>query len=144
MSVYQKGVGVVPIQNLFGSIGSPLPFSPKFQGNLHARYDWQIGDYKAFATVGGNYVGSMYNQPATFPSGAGVLIPNTTTLRYEQPAYHTIDAACTVLKDNWSIGLYGSNLANSHASTFTSSAQFIKTEVPLRPRVLGMKVSASF
>jgi iron complex outermembrane recepter protein len=30
------------------------------------------------------------------------------------------------------------------ASVFTSSAQFIKSEVPLRPRVLGLKVGFKF
>jgi hypothetical protein len=40
--------------------------------------------------------------------------------------------------------LVGSNLTNSHASTFTSTAQFIKTEVPLRPRVISIKISESF
>ena len=32
----------------------------------------------AFVMVGGSYTGSMFNQPATYPSGDGVLIPNTT------------------------------------------------------------------
>jgi iron complex outermembrane receptor protein len=34
--------------------------------------------------------------------------------------------------------LYGENLANSHASTFTSTDQFIVEQTPLRPRVLGV------
>ncbi len=51
------------------------------------------------------------------------------------PAYTTLDAAIGVTKDNWNAEFYGENLTNSHASTFTSSAQFIKSEVPLRPRV---------
>jgi hypothetical protein len=46
--------------------------------------------------------------------------------------------------DKYSVELFGQNLGNSHASTFTSSAQFIKSEVPLRPRVMGLKVSAAF
>ena len=33
--------------------------------------------------------------------------------------------------------IYGQNLTNENASMFTSSAQFIETEMPLRPRVLG-------
>jgi iron complex outermembrane receptor protein len=36
--------------------------------------------------------------------------------------------------------VYGTNLGNNDASVFTSSAQFIQSEVPLRPRVLGVKV----
>ena len=140
-----KGTGLVPFQNPFGALGTTPAFSPTFQGNIRARYEWNVGnDYKAHVSVGGNYVGSMYNQPATYTSGDGVLIPNTTLLRYEQPAYGTIDASIGIAKDKWFVEVYGTNLNNSNASLFTSSAQFIKSEVPLRPRVVMIKVGASF
>ena len=42
------------------------------------------------------------------------------------------------------LALYGQNLLDSHASTFTTSAQFIKAQIPLRPRVVGIKISDSF
>jgi outer membrane receptor protein involved in Fe transport len=60
------------------------------------------------------------------------------------PSYNTYDASLGIGKDNWTAQLYGSNLGNSSASLFTSSAQFIKSEVPLRPRVLGVKVGLKF
>jgi iron complex outermembrane receptor protein len=138
-------VNGAPFQNPFGTEGSTPAFSPTFQGNLRASYDWLIGpDYKASAKAGVNYTGSMYNQPATYASGTGVLIPNTTYLRYLQPSYTTFDASLGIAKDKWSVQLFGTNLGDSHASTFTSSAQFIKSEVPLRPRVFGVKLGASF
>ncbi len=142
----KTGAGYVnqAFTNPFGTIGSTPAFSPNFQGNLRARYDWRLGDYSPYATAGASYTGSMYNQPATYPSGAGVLIPGTTQLRYEQPAYATFDASLGVKKDKWTAEIYGTNLFDSHASTFTSSAQFIKSEVPLRPRVIMLKVSSSF
>jgi outer membrane receptor protein involved in Fe transport len=144
-SVRPNGSAVaVPFVNPFGSIGSNPAFSPKFTGDIRARYDWKMDDYKFFATVGGNYVTSMYNQPATYPSGNGVVVPNTTQLRYLQPGYGTLNANINLLKDNWGVSLYGSNLLNSHASVFTSSAQFIKSEVPIRPAVVGVKLNASF
>jgi hypothetical protein len=86
----------------------------------------------------------MFNQPATYSSGEGVLIPTTTLLRYLQPAYGTVDASIGVARDKWFVELYGANLNNSHASTFTSAAQFIRSEVPLRPRVIMIKFGASF
>jgi iron complex outermembrane receptor protein len=73
-----------------------------------------------------------------------VTIPFTTTLRYDQPGYTTYDASLGVAKDNWTTEVYGQNLSNSNASVFTSSAQFIKSEVPLRPRVLGLKIGYRF
>ena len=136
--------GINPVPNVLGQIGSIAPFSPRWQGSLHLRYDWKIEDYKAYGSFGGNYIGAMNNQPANYTSGEGVLVPNTTFLLYRQPSYYTLDANFGVMKDNWSIGLFGSNLNNTHASMFTSSAQFIKSEVPVRPAVVGLKVGASF
>ncbi|HWA59905.1 MAG TPA: TonB-dependent receptor [Caulobacteraceae bacterium] len=142
--VFTKGVGVVPFQNPFGAVGSTPPFSPKFQGAVNARYDWEIDNYKAFVQGSINYTGSMFNQPATYASGAGVVVPSTTLLRYEMPAYTTFDASIGISKDNWTVQLVGQNLGNSHASTFTSSTQFILEKVPLRPRVVSIKVGAHF
>jgi outer membrane receptor protein involved in Fe transport len=73
-----------------------------------------------------------------------VAIPTTTLLRYYQPAYTTYDASIGLNRDNWNAELFGTNLSNSNASVFTSSAQFIKSEVPIRPRVLGVKIGYKF
>ena len=131
--------------NPFGEVGSVPAFSPRSQFNLRLRYDWAFGaGFKAFWQVGANRTGSMYNQPATYPSGAGVTDVTTVELRYLQAGYTTYDASVGVAKDNWDVSLYGTNLSNSHASVFTSSAQFIESEVPIRPRVLGVKVGFKF
>jgi len=136
--------GINPVPNVLGQIGSIAPFSPRWEGSLHLRYDWKMADYKAYGSFGGNYIGAMNSQPSNYTSGEGLLIPNTTFLLYRQPSYYTLDANFGLMKDNWNIGLFGSNLNNTHASMFTSSAQFIKTEVPVRPAVIGLKVGASF
>jgi outer membrane receptor protein involved in Fe transport len=130
--------------NPFGSIGSVPAFSPKVEGNVRARYDWSMGTYNYFVQGDVNYIGSMYNEPATYLSGAGVTIPNTTLLRYLQPGYATCDASVGVAFNKWTVSLFGTNLTNSHASTYTNSAQFIKEEVPLRPLVAGIKLGAAF
>ncbi len=133
-----------PFVNPFGSLGSTPAFSPDVQANVRARYEWQVGEYKAFLSAGVNYTGSMYNQPATYKAGDGVAIPDTTYLRYLQPEYATVDASVGVSTDRWSAQIFGTNLGNSRASTFTSSAQFIRSQVPLRPLVVGLKVAANF
>jgi len=135
---------LTPFANPYGTPGSVGAFSPKYQGNIRIRYDWMIGDYAAFVMGGISYTGSMYNQPSTYTSGTGVLIPNTTFLRYLQPSYETLDASFGMALHQWYAQIYGQNLGNSDASTFTSSAQFIKSEVPLHPRVLGLKIGYNF
>jgi outer membrane receptor protein involved in Fe transport len=134
--------------NPFGTIGSTPAFSPSFKGNIRGTYVWTLfEDYKASAMIGGNYTGSMYNEPGTYSSGNSPLqtpIPQTTLLRYLQPAYATMDASFSLSKDRWTATLYATNLFDNHASTYTSSAQFIKSEVPLRPTVVALKLAAKF
>jgi iron complex outermembrane recepter protein len=130
--------------NPFGDLDTRPAFSPPVEFNLRARYDWHINDYKAFIWFGGNHVGTMSNQPASYLDGNTETIPTTTHLRYSQPGYTTYDGSIGVAKDNWTAQFYGQNLSDSNASVFTSSAQFIKSEVPLRPRVLGVKFGLKF
>jgi hypothetical protein len=136
----------VPVLNPLGAEGSVPAFSPKNQYSLRARYDWAIDAYKAFATIGGTHTDAMDNQPSNFTPGAdtGYAVPTTTWLRYTQPGYSLYDAAVGVAKDNWTLEAYGTNITNVNASLFTSSAQWIKAEVPTRPRVLGIKVGLKF
>ncbi len=133
-----------PFVNPFGAPGTVPAFSPDFQGNAHLRYTWSMDDFSPYIMGGLSYTGDMYNQPATYTSGVGVVVPNTTFLRFLQPGYTTFDAAIGVNFDKWYAQLYGQNLGDSHASTFTSTAQFIKSEVPLRPRVMGLRIGANF
>jgi outer membrane receptor protein involved in Fe transport len=146
--VFESGVGQAAFANPFGTLGSTPPFSPKFEGDLRVRYDWTVADaYKAHVQVGGQYQTSMFNQAATYPSGSSSFcspIPTTTLCRFEIPAYGTVDASIGVAHDNWSLELYGTNLANSHASVLTSTEQFIKTEVPIRPRVIALRIASDF
>ncbi|MEI9989125.1 MAG: TonB-dependent receptor [Rhizomicrobium sp.] len=138
------GATLQPFVNPFGAPGTVPAFSPKYQGNIRFRYDWKAWTYDMFAMVGASYTGSMYNQPATYTSGVGVVVPNTTFLRYLQPAFTTFDASIGISMDKWYAQIFGQNLGDDHSSTFTSSAQFIKAETPLRPRVVGLKLGYNF
>jgi iron complex outermembrane receptor protein len=136
-----------PYANPFGVQGTRPAFAPAIEFNLRARYEWSFGnDYKPFVQAGLSHVGDMSNQPANYVSGdlPSELNPTTTRLRYDQPGYTTYDAAIGVGKDNWMVKLYGENLGNSDASLFTSSAQFIKSEVPLRPRIINLNFGYKF
>ena len=138
-SYYPKGVQQA-VQSPFGSIGSTTPYSPKVQGNIRSRYEWAgRGDYNWFVGGGVSYNGPMWNQPSTYPSGDGVSVPGTTLLRYHMKGYALLDANFGFKHNNWTMSVFGQNLTNTHASTFTSSAQFIKSELPLRPMTYGIK-----
>jgi iron complex outermembrane receptor protein len=148
-----SGGRVIPVQSPFGNVGGTTPFSPKFQGNLRVRYEWTGGgDMEWFVAAGVNYTSSMFNQPATYPSGDvagngnvvgpnGIIVPATTVLRYKMPGYALTDAQIGFTKDNWTVTIFGDNLFNSHASTFTNSSQYIKTSTIVRPMTYGIKIS---
>jgi len=146
--IYNKSLGAtVPFVNPFGVKGSVPAFSPKWQATLRARYEWSLGPYAAFASADANYTGSMFNEPATYTPGSSfpnTIIPTTTLLRYEMPGYVTADASIGIRKDHWGATLFCNNLGNSHASMYTSSAQFIESKVPLRPRVYGLKLDFNY
>jgi outer membrane receptor protein involved in Fe transport len=137
----------------FGVLDTSPAYSPAMEFNLRARYEFGFFDYKSFLTVGANHIGSERNEPASFPDGnlstaqGGCLvngIPDTTLCRYTMPGYTTYDAAVGISKDSWTAQITGNNLSNSNASTNTSSGQFIKTEVPLRPRVITVQIGYKF
>jgi outer membrane receptor protein involved in Fe transport len=137
------------VVNALGSPGTPTAYSPKFQGNLRARYDWTVDDYNWFWQLGVLYVGSMFNNVNTDPSVNGddpskIAYINTTLFRFKQDSYTTADASFGVAKDAWSVSFFAQNLTNKDSSIFTSTAQFVKTEVPLRPRVLGARLGIKF
>jgi iron complex outermembrane recepter protein len=138
------GDPITTIANPYGPIGSSSANSPLFQGNLRARYEFPISDYHAFAQVGATYTTNSFTQSGSNPSlSAGGAI-NTTILRFENPAYATFDASVGVAKDAWNVQFFGQNLADKNVSVYTSSSQFAVSEIPIRPRVLGVKIGYKF
>ena len=136
-----------PYTNPYGVLNTSPAFSPPLQFNLRARYDVAIGDYKPFVSVGANHIDAMRSEPASFPNGNSSFcspVPSTTLCLYTMPGYTTYDASLGVAKDKWTAQLTANNLSNSDASTYTSSAQFIKEEFPLRPRVITLEFGYKF
>ncbi len=139
-------VNGVPYTNPYGILGTSPAFSPAQQYNARLHYDWASGDIKYFAMAGMSFMGSQRNQPASYPDGNDPAFnpPTTTLLRYTMASYTTYDAALGMAKDAWTLQLTGNNLSNEDASMHTSSGQFIKSEVPLRPRVVTLQFGYKF
>jgi len=144
-----KSGSVNSITSPLGEPGTSTAFSPSLQFSALARYDVNLfKDYRGFVSVGASHTGGMFNQPAGYPTpgvGSTPLYPATSVReRFYQPSYTTYDASLGVAKDSWTATLYGQNLSNSDASTYTNTAQYIEQEVPLRPRVLGLRLDYKF
>ncbi len=135
-----------PYMNPWGQPGSSLPYSPSLQLNVRARYAWSLGGFMPFAMLSASHVAAMRNAPENYPDGnaAGQNPPTSALLKYTIPAYTLVDAALGIAKQNWSMQLQGANLTNAYGPTNITSAQFIKSEVPLRPRVLMAQLALTF
>jgi iron complex outermembrane receptor protein len=125
------GKPITSVPNVYGLRGSPLAQAPLFQGNLRARYDWQVGEYKVFGQAAATYFGSDFSETGSVGN-------------YANGGYATFDASAGFGKDNWNVEFFGQNLGNKDASTFTNTFQFIKTETVLRPRIAGIKFGYKF
>ncbi len=132
------------VTNPFGPVGAPSADAPPLQFSLRARYDWTLGSgWLPFAQVAAHHTGHSFTQAGANPNYAIGGAVSTSRGRFENPAYSTYDASLGAAKDNWLVTLYAENLANSNASTFVSTDQFIVAQTPLRPRVIGVSFSYS-
>jgi iron complex outermembrane recepter protein len=136
----------LPYTGPWGTAGTAAAFAPPSMFNLRARYDWSIGSYRPFAIVSAGHIATMSNAPGSYPDGntPAESPPNSTLLRYTIPAYTIYDASVGVAKDNWTAQITGSNLSNAYAATNVSAGEFIRAEIPLRPRVLTVMFGYRF
>jgi iron complex outermembrane recepter protein len=132
------------IANPYGPIGGPSADAPPIQYSLRARYEWSFAGYTPFVQFGATHSGHSYTQAGANPTIAETGGVTTSKLRFENPAYSTYAASLGVSKDAWYLNVYGENLANSNASTFVSTDQFIVAQTPLRPRVIGAAFGYKF
>jgi iron complex outermembrane receptor protein len=138
------GANCSGVFNPYGPIGSPSANAPPIQLSLRARYDWNFGDYNAFIQAGAMHTGHSFTQAGSNPSIAPAGAISSGRRRFEDPAYSAYDASIGVAKDAWNLSVFGENLSNSNAATFTSTDQFIVAQTPLRPRVLGVSFGYKF
>jgi outer membrane receptor protein involved in Fe transport len=126
-----SGQPITSIPNPFGPIGSTLAMSPPFQGNLRIRYEFDWGDYRPFAQIGGQHQAHSHSATGYFQN-------------FDQPSYSTYDAFLGVAKDEWTVQAYIENLTDTRADLFTSNSQQVKAITVNRPRTAGLKFSYKF
>jgi iron complex outermembrane receptor protein len=126
-----NGQPITSIQNPYGPINSSLAQSPPFQGNLRARYEFTVNDYRAFWQIGGVHQAHAH-------SATGYL------LNFDEPGYSTYDASLGVAKDAWTVQLYGQNITDTRYVTFVTASQFVTQDFVGRPRTMGVKFSYKY
>ncbi|MGC1387174.1 MAG: TonB-dependent receptor [Steroidobacteraceae bacterium] len=126
----------------YAPAGQQLPVTPKFKGDVTARYTFALSDaYKAHLQASVFHVGTR-----------------TADLRYvaaaalgEEPAYTTADFSAGIEKDKITAELYVSNAFDKRAvldryaeCDVTSCGQIAIYSLPNQPRTIGVKFGEKF
>lgn len=139
-----------PGNALLAPAGSRLPVTPKFKGNMIARYEFPISDWNGHVQLAANHTGSRATDLRTAQKA----------LKGNLGAYTTVDFSFGVKNDLWSIEVFATNLFDSFGvvntgvscvetvcgtgvtpSTPTGGAFY---DTIIKPRVIGLKFSRDF
>jgi iron complex outermembrane recepter protein len=120
-----------------GADGDPLPYAPRWKGNMHADYDLPpIPGWTPF--VGASLL---------FNSGerAGFGFAST---RVDLPGYQTFDARAGARVDRWTVQLFAKNLANKRAivseTGLSANPSAPITVGVIQPRLIGISLIGKF
>jgi len=164
-SINDELVGIAP------AVGSRLPYSAEFSGNLQAEYFYHVsdditgyingsisytGDRLAGMTMDAYVVedatnlvygagsGLSIQKEADVYSGVNYQDSNGQTFaggRYVQDSYVLANLSFGVTNDEWKVELYIDNLTDKSAVLYVDTQQFTPKVVTNRPRTIGLRFS---
>ena len=111
--------------------GSSLALSPRFQGNLNLRYDFELANRSTYATLGINHRGSAYTS----------INPNS---RVPLDSYTLLDGSVGMDLGEWRLSLLGSNLTDERPEFYKSAIQGPNRITSARPRTFSVRASYYF
>jgi outer membrane receptor protein involved in Fe transport len=130
-----------PGNEQFAPSGTQLPVTPKFKGNLTARYTFPLGNYKGNVQASGVYVGT---RTADLRAPAQLLLG-------DEPSYFVADFSVGAEMNNIHYSLYVNNafdkraVLDRYAECDISKCGAIATyDVPNQPRTIGVKFGQKF
>jgi outer membrane receptor protein involved in Fe transport len=162
------------LEGIAPSVGSQLPYSAEFSGNLQAQYFYSLskdltgyvngsisytGDRLASMTmdayvledttnlVYGTGTGLSIEKEADVYSGVNYKDSNGETFaggRYVQDSYILANLSFGVTNDTWEAEIFIDNLTNKSAVLYIDSQQFTPKIVTNRPRTIGFRFSYDF
>jgi iron complex outermembrane recepter protein len=122
-----------------GALGSPLPGAPAFQGNIRARYEFEINGYAPFAQID-----AVHQSRSIASTNQLALDLQGNSTAYDLPPFTTYDGALGVAKDRWLVQVYGENLTDTRAQLYANYTQWYKAITVSRPRTIGLRFSYKF
>jgi iron complex outermembrane recepter protein len=125
----------------YAASGTRLPVTPKFKGNITARYAFPIGQYKGDLQATAVYVGERTTDLRTLASNA----------LGDEPAYTVVDLAAGMEVKSIHYSIYVDNLFDKRAvldryaeCDVLLCGAIAKYDVPNQPRTIGVKFGQKF
>jgi iron complex outermembrane recepter protein len=113
-------------------LGSDLAYAPSFQGNIRARYEWDVSDsLEAFVQPQMTYSASKFTD---------IIAINNIQL----DSYTTFDLSMGVKADQWSFEIFGENLSDERAEVSGVFGNDRERLIINRPLTVGMRVSFDY
>ncbi len=127
------------LSNPAGVKGDPLASSPPFQGNIRARYDFNIMDYNAFVQAGAVHQAHSYSTTDKLTTDL-----QGNSIAYDNPEFTMYDASVGIARDAWAVQAYVQNLTDKRAELFSNARQWYKSVTVSRPRTIGVTLNYRF
>ena len=112
--------------------GDELAFAPTFQGNIRARYEWDVGSaYTAHLQSQSVYSGS---------SRSDIIDINAAKV----DAWTTISVSAGLSAERWSMEIFAENLGDTYGELANNFINDRERVTPLRPRTIGVRVGMQY
>ncbi|MBX2847075.1 MAG: TonB-dependent receptor [Acidiferrobacterales bacterium] len=111
--------------------GSELPFAPKLQSTLGARYEQEFGNLTGFAQGVATYTDERFTS----------LVQ---AARFQLDSYTQVNTSIGVSTDNWTASLYVDNLTDELGTLDGGAPDLIFRLIPIRPRTIGVRFNYNF
>ncbi|WP_334018284.1 TonB-dependent receptor [Alteromonas sp. S015] len=162
------------LEGIAAGVGSELPYSAEFSGNINARYFFELeGDKRGYINGSVSYTGdrlagmvmdAYVMEDATsliYGTGSGLKIQQEADVfegvtyadangetfrggRYVQESYVLTNLAVGVTNDVWKAELYIDNVFDERAILNIDTQQFTPKVVTNRPRTIGLRFSYDY
>lgn len=162
------------LQGISAGVGSELPYSANFSGNINARYFFELeGGNRGYVNASVSYTGdrlagmvmdAYVMEDATqliYGVGSGLKIQDEADVyegatytdadgntfrggRYVQESYVLTNLAVGVTNDEWKVELFVDNVFNESAILNIDTQQYTPKVVTNRPRTIGLRFSYDY
>ena len=125
-----------PPDNGYGVVGTRLPYSPEWSGNISIQQNFPLtSDLDGFVGVQASFVGERYGQFA----------PDATSYRQVYPYYTQVNLRAGIDYQSWSANFYVTNIGDERGLLGGGVGDYPPIGYQyIQPRTIGMNVTKNF